>query len=97
MESLDLTYNLIVLKINGKAPVQIYFMSQVFQEHSHCYDKRNYIIRKLKLGKFIHFCCHPFPIRTGVVSIPHVPPTFFTVKFLEIVFHRYMGILAKGR
>ena len=40
MESLDLTYKLIALKIKSKTLDQIYFMSQVFQEHSHCYDKR---------------------------------------------------------
>ena len=41
MENLDLTYNLIALKIKRKTLDQIYFMSQVFQEHSHCYDNRN--------------------------------------------------------
>ena len=40
MESLDLTFQLADLKIKSKAPDQIYFMIQVFQEHSHCYDKR---------------------------------------------------------
>ena len=40
MESLDLTYKLIALKIKSKTLDQIYFMSRVFQEHSHCYDKR---------------------------------------------------------
>ena len=40
-ESLDLAYKLVDLKIKSKAPDQIYFMSQVFQEHCHCYDKRN--------------------------------------------------------
>ena len=35
MESLDLTYKLIALKIKSKTLDQIYFMSQVFQEHSH--------------------------------------------------------------
>ena len=40
MESLDLTYKLIALKIKSKTLERIFFMSQVFQEHSHCYDKR---------------------------------------------------------
>ena len=40
MESPDLTYKLLDLKIKSKAPDQIYFMFQVFQEHSHCYAKR---------------------------------------------------------
>ena len=38
MESLDLTYKLIALKIKIKTLDRIFFMSQVFQEHSHCYD-----------------------------------------------------------
>ena len=40
MESLDLTYKLIALKIKIKTLDRMYFMSQAFQEHSHCYDKR---------------------------------------------------------
>ena len=40
MESLDLTYKLIALEIKSKTLERIFFMSQVFQEHSHCYDKR---------------------------------------------------------
>ena len=40
MESLDLTIKLVDLKVKSKAPEKIYFMSQVFQEHSDCYDKR---------------------------------------------------------
>ena len=43
MESLDLTYKLIALKIESKAPDEIYFMTQVFQEHNPCYDKRKKI------------------------------------------------------
>ena len=31
---------LIALKIKSKTLDRIYFMSQVFQEHSHCHDKR---------------------------------------------------------
>ena len=40
MKNLDLTYKLFDLKIKSKVPDQIYFMSQLFQEHSHCYDKK---------------------------------------------------------
>ena len=43
MEILDLTYKLnklIAFKIKSKALDRIYFMSQVFQEHSHSCDKR---------------------------------------------------------
>ena len=36
VESIDLTYKLVDVKIKSKALDQIYFMSQVFQEHSHC-------------------------------------------------------------
>ena len=41
MESLDLAYKLVDLKIKIKRPDQIYFISQIFEEHSHCNDKRN--------------------------------------------------------
>ena len=40
MESQDLTYKLIALKIESKTLDRVYFMSQVIQEHSHCYDIR---------------------------------------------------------
>ena len=50
MESLDLTYKLIALKIlKSKTLDRIYFMSQVFQEHSHCHDKRKN--KKMKITK----------------------------------------------
>ena len=43
MERLDLTnklLKLVDLKTKSKAPVKIYFMSQVFQEHNQYYDRR---------------------------------------------------------
>ena len=40
MESLALTDKLFDLKIKSKSPDQIYFMSQVFQEHSYCYNDK---------------------------------------------------------
>ena len=40
IESLDLTYKLIALKINSIALDRIYFLSREFREHIHCYDKR---------------------------------------------------------
>ena len=46
MESLDLTYKLFNLKVKSKAPDQIYFMSQVFQEHS------LFASLRIELGKF---------------------------------------------
>ena len=94
MESLDLTYKLIALKIKSKTLDQIYFMSQVFQEHSHCYDKRKKI-RKLKLQKFIIFAATPSLSGRGLLQ-PH-PPTFFVAKIFENFFHRYMRIWTKGR
>ena len=55
MESLDLTYNLVVLKIKCKAPDRIYVTSQVFQEHSHGYDKRK---NKKIMNLFIFAATH---------------------------------------
>ena len=91
MESHDLTYKL----IKSKALDQIYFMSQVFQEHSHCYDKRKN--KKMKIAKIYLFLLSALPSQDGgcCYSPPH-PPTFFTVKIFEKFFHRYMGIWTKG-
>ena len=65
MESLDLTYKLIALKIKSKTLDQIYFMSQVFQEHSNCYGKRKKYENENYENFSIYFCCHPFFLRTG--------------------------------
>ena len=84
MESLDLSNKLIALKIKSKALDRIDFMSQVFQEHSHCYDKRKN--KKMKITKIYLFLLPPVPSQDGggVVASPH-PSTFFTVKtFLKI-------------
>ena len=73
MESLDLTYKLIALKIKSKTLDQIYFMSSVFQEHSHCYD--NYL-----------FLLPPLPSPDGgVVATPN-PQLFSWQKFLKNFF-----------
>ena len=85
MESLDLTYNLIALKIKSKTLDQIYFMSQVFQEHSHCYDKRKN--KKMKTTKIYLLLLPPVPLPSqdgggGAVAIPP-PPTFFMAKMFE--------------
>ena len=83
MENLNLTYYLVDLKIKNKVAVEIYFMSRVFQVHSHCYDKREKI-RKAKLGKCIYFCCHPFPLRRcGLLE----PPTQLFSKQNLYFFH----------
>ena len=97
MESLDLTYKLIALKIKSKTFDQIYFMSQVFRNIVIVMTKEK--IRKSKLQIFICFCCHPFPLRTGglLQPPPHPPPpTFFKAKIFEKFFPRYMGIWTKG-
>ena len=60
MESLDLTYKLIALKIKSKTLDQIYFMSQVFQEHSHVVmTKGKY--KKMKTTKIYIFLLPPLP------------------------------------
>ena len=53
MERLDLTYKLFDLKMKSKAPDQILFMSQVFQEHNYSYDKRKN--KKIKITKIYLF------------------------------------------
>ena len=96
MESLDLTYKLLALKIKSKTLDQIYFMSQVFQEHSHCYEKRKK--KKMKTTKIYLFLLRSltFQDRGGGLLQPSHPPTFFMAKIFEIFFHRYMGISTKG-
>ena len=70
MKSLDLANKLVDLKTKSKVPDQIYFMSKVFQEHSHCYDKKN----KLKIAKIYLFLLPPFPFQDcGVVATPPPP------------------------
>ena len=87
MESLDFAYKLVDLKIKSKAPGQIYFMSQVFQEHSHCYDKRkNKKTDENYENIFIYFCCYHFPLRTGWLHQPPDPKRFTRQKVLKIFF-----------
>ena len=83
MESLDLTYKLIALKITSKTLDRIYFMSQVFREHSHCYDKRKKKENE-NYENFFYFAAAPSFSGRVFVATPHTP-TFFTVKnFLKI-------------
>ena len=63
MENLDLTYKLIALKIKNKTLERIYFMSQVFQEHSNYYDKRGKKENENYENVFI-FAANLFPLRT---------------------------------
>ena len=96
MESLDLTYKLIALKIKSKTPDQIYFMSQVFQEHVFAMKKGKN--KKMKIKKIYLFLLPPLPSQNGGGCLlqPPTPPTFFTVKIFENSFHRYMGIWTKS-
>ena len=97
MESLSLIYKLIALKIKSKTLDRIYFMSQVFQEHSHCYDKREKN-KKMKTTKIHLFLLPPLPSQDGgVVAVPPPnPPTFFTAKIFEKSFHSNVGIWTEG-
>ena len=83
--------------IKSKTLDQIYFISQVFQEHSHCYDKikKN---KKMKTIKNYLFLLPPLPSQDGgdVATPPPHPQTFFIAKIFEKFFHRYMGIWTKG-
>ena len=80
MESLALTYKLFDLKIKSKAPDQIYFMSQVFQEHSYCYnDKKKKSENQNYENSFI-FAATPTLSGWGgggVVATPPPLPNFF--------------------
>ena len=95
MESLDLTYKLFELKIKSKTPDQIYLMSQVFQEYSHCYDKKKKN-KKIKITKIYLFLLPSLPSQDGG-GVVATPPTFFTAKIFEFFFRIYMGIWTNGR
>ena len=85
MESLDLIYKLIALKIKSKPLDQIYFMSQVFEEHSHSYDKRKN--KKMKTTKIYLFLLPPLPSQDegggGGLLQPHTPQLFSWQKILK--------------
>ena len=71
MEILDLTDKLVDLMIKSKAPDQIYFMSQVFQEHSHCYNKRKKLQNQNYKNVFIFAATPSRALRKGgVVATP---------------------------
>ena len=73
-------------------------MSQVFQEHSHCYDKRKKK-KKIKIMKIYLFLLPPLPSQEkGVVAAPRSPQPFFTAKVFENFFvtDLYIGVLTKG-
>ena len=85
MESLYLTYKSVDLNVKSKAIYQIYFMSQVFQEHSHCYDKRKKYENENYKNLFI-FAATPSLSGGGFIQPLTLPPTFFTAKIFEIFF-----------
>ena len=93
MESRDLIYKWFDLKIKSKAPDQIYFISQVFQEHIVIVMTKGKN-KKIKITKIHLFLLPTFPSHDGgVVTAPPPPPQiFFAVKIFENFFHRYMGI-----
>ena len=78
MESLDLTYKLIALKIKSKTLNQIYFMSQVFQEHGQCYDKRKKYENENQKQLFIFAATPSLSEQGGCCNPP--PPNFFRGK-----------------
>ena len=84
MESLDLTYKLITLKIKSKTLDRIYFMSQVFQEHSNCYDERK--TKKMKTTKIYLFLLPPLPSQDGGLLQPPIPQLFSRQKLLKNFF-----------
>ena len=97
MESFDLTYKLIALKIKSKTLDRIYFMSQVFQEHSHCWTKGKNM--QIKTRKIYLFLLPLLPSQDGgLLQSPTHPPTqlFSWQKFLTKKFHKYMVIWTKG-
>ena len=88
MESLDLTNKLIALKIKSEALDRIYFMSQVFQEHSHCYDKRKKQENENYDNLFFYAAAPSLSGRGGVVATSSSPTLqlFTWQKFLRFFF-----------
>ena len=81
MDSRDLTYKWFDLKIKSKAPDQIYFISQVFQEHIDIVMTKGKN-KKIKITKIDLFLLPPFPSQDGgvVTAPPPPPPNFFRGK-----------------
>ena len=95
MESLDLTYKLVDLKVRSKTPDQIYFMSQVLQEHSHYNDKKK--IKKIKIRKTYLFLQPLLPTQDGGLMQHPSPQLCSGDKILIYNWYiRYMGIWTKG-
>ena len=85
MESLDLTYKLFDQRIKSKAPDQFYFMFQVFQEHSHCYNKRKKINKNYE-NLFVFVTTPSLSGRGEGYCFKLPPPTFFRAKVLKLFF-----------
>ena len=89
-----MTNKLIALKIKSEALDRIYFMSQVFQEHSHCYDKRKKQENENYDNLFIYAATPSLSGRGGGycnLPLPH-SPTFYMAKIFKVFFHRYIGV-----
>ena len=80
MENLDLTYELVDLKIKSRASDQIYYFCNTVI----VITKGK--IRNSKLGKFIYFCCHPFPLRLLQPPPPKKKKHFSRQNFLKVYF-----------
>ena len=79
MESLDLTYKLIALKIKSKTLDQIYFMSQVFQNIVIVMTKGKN--KKMKTTKIYLFLLPPLPSQDGggcCIAAPPPTPQLFS-------------------
>ena len=76
MEILDLTYKLIALKIKSKTLGRIYFMSQLFQEQSYCYDKRKKYKENENYENLFIFAATPSLSGRGGLLLPPPPPNF---------------------
>ena len=66
MESIDLTFKLVDLKIKVKHLTKCTIRLKYFKNIAIVMTKGEK--RKSKLGKFIYFCCHPFPLRTFLMA-----------------------------
>ena len=96
MESLDLTYKLIALKLKVKHLTESTLCLKYFRNIAIVMTKGKN--EKMKTKKIYLFLLPPFPSQDGgvVASPPPHPSTFSTAKIYENFFHRYMDIWTKG-
>ena len=73
--------------IKSKTLNRIYFMSQVFQEHSHCYDKRKKCEYENYENLFIFAATPSLSGQRGCCNPPTPTPQLFSLqKFLKTFF-----------